>query len=82
VFAGIACGRQIGFEGLTGPDAPKDDFATSALSRVLKAGGVLGPAAKDRADSDSEEESGSGALDFARRLAERAGGVGELDIGE
>ena len=60
--------------------AATDDFPTAALSRALKAGGVLGPAAKDRADSDSEDESGGGgAIDAARRLAARSGAGGEDD---
>ena len=62
------------------PGGSTDDFPTSALSRALKSGGALGPAAKDRADSDSEDDAGGLGLtlDAARRLAARSG-AGDAD---
>lgn len=81
--AGVAVGRQTGFQGLqaaahsgsslgratsaSDTSTSANDFPTLSLYKVLKASGVLGAAARERADSDSASE------DEDARLRDEAG---------
>jgi len=70
-----ALGRAVAGAGQGAALGRDSDFKTLSLYKVLKASGVLGAAARERADSDSEASE-----DEDARLREEVGGLDDAEL--